>query len=215
MGVILSEDFLKVKRVPERAVSDRDQLFQILDAGKIIHIGFVDDNHPVVIPLAYVRDGERILLHGSTGSRLFRTLAAGAQLCGTVTLLDGIVAARSAFNSSMNYRSVMIFGKATLLSDENKDEALEKFTNNLIPERWQEVRKMTNKEKAATIVLSVPLETISGKVRVGGPADEEDSDLELPIWAGHIPIISVYGEPIAAENLSDDIDVPQSIKNMK
>lgn len=212
MGVILSDDFLKVKRGAELEITDRAHLYEILDAGKVIHIGFAaPDAYPVVIPLAYVRDEDRLLIHGSTGSRLFRSLAAGAKLCGTVTLLDGIVLARSAFHSAMNYRSVMVFGTATEIASAEKARALELFTNKLISDRWSEVRPMTNKESAATMVLSIELTQISGKVRVGGPAGEDDEDLALPIWAGHIPIEETYLPPIAAPNLPAGTKLPKSL----
>jgi nitroimidazol reductase NimA-like FMN-containing flavoprotein (pyridoxamine 5'-phosphate oxidase superfamily) len=201
-----------VRRGAELEVTDRAILYEILDAGKVIHIGIAQSNSfPVVIPLAYVRDNNRILIHGSTGSRLFRALAAGEKLCGTVTLLDGIVLARSAFHSAMNYRSIMIFGTATEISESDKEHALERFTNNLISNRWQEVRPMTNKEKAATMVLAIDLTNISGKVRTGGPSGEDESDLTLPIWAGHIPIVESYLPPIAAPDLPDAAQLPSAL----
>ena len=201
-----------MRRGAELEVTDRAILYEILDAGKVIHIGIAQSNSfPVVIPLAYVRDNKRILIHGSTGSRLFRALAAGEKLCGTVTLLDGIVLARSAFHSAMNYRSIMIFGTATEISESDKEHALERFTNNLISNRWQEVRPMTNKEKAATMVLAIDLTNISGKVRTGGPSGEDESDLTLPIWAGHIPIVESYLPPIAAPDLPDAAQLPSAL----
>ena len=201
-----------MRRGAELEVTDRAILYEILDAGKVIHIGIAQSNSfPVVIPLAYVRDNNRILIHGSTGSRLFRALAAGEKLCGTVTLLDGIVLARSAFHSAMNYRSIMIFGTATEISESDKEHALERFTNNLISNRWQEVRPMTNKEKAATMVLAIDLTNISGKVRTGGPSGEDESDLTLPIWAGHIPIVESYLPPIAAPELPDAAQLPSAL----
>ncbi len=201
-----------MRRGAELEVTDRAILYEILDAGKVIHIGIAQSNSfPVVIPLAYVRDNKRILIHGSTGSRLFRALAAGEKLCGTVTLLDGIVLARSAFHSALNYRSIMIFGTATEISESDKEHALERFTNNLISNRWQEVRPMTNKEKAATMVLAIDLTNISGKVRTGGPSGEDESDLTLPIWAGHIPIVESYLPPIAAPDLPDAAQLPSAL----
>lgn len=201
-----------MRRGAELEVTDRAILYEILDAGKVIHIGIAQSNSfPLVIPLAYVRDNNRILIHGSTGSRLFRALAAGEKLCGTVTLLDGIVLARSAFHSAMNYRSIMIFGTATEISESDKEHALERFTNNLISNRWQEVRPMTNKEKAATMVLAIDLTNISGKVRTGGPSGEDESDLTLPIWAGHIPIVESYLPPIAAPDLPDAAQLPSAL----
>lgn len=216
MGVVLKPEFLKVKRSSEREVLDRETLYEILDAGQVAHVGIADDrDFPIVIPLAYVRDGDRILLHGSTGSRIFRKLASGINACVTITLLDGIVAARSAFHSSMNYRSVMIFGTVTVLADDQKELALEIFTNNLIPGRWQEVRAMTAKENAATMVLAIELTNISGKTRTGGPDDEPAEDVVLPIWAGEIPINTSLGDPVPAADLPAGIRVSPAIKNLK
>lgn len=216
MGVILSEEFLKVRRGAELEVTDRAELYEILDAGKVIHVGMLDQSdYPVVIPLAYVRDDDRILIHGSTGSRLFRKLATGVNLCGTVTILDGIVLARSAYHHAMNYRSVMVFGTAKAIANEEKEAALERFTNGSIPGRWQEVRPMSAKEAAATMVLAVDLSQISGKVRTGGPSGEDDDDLTLPIWAGEIPIVISYGDPVNATNLPAGIEVSESIRNLK
>jgi nitroimidazol reductase NimA-like FMN-containing flavoprotein (pyridoxamine 5'-phosphate oxidase superfamily) len=215
LGAILTDDSLKVRRIPELEVTDRKVLHQVLDACKIVHIGFIHDERPVVIPLAFVRDGERILLHGSTGSRLFRSLASGAQLCATVTHLDGIVAARSAFHSSMNYRSVMIFGIAQEVNGDDKESALERFTNNLMPGRWQEVRAMTKKEKSATMVLAISLEKMSGKIRTGGPSGEDEEDLTMPIWAGQIPITTTFAKPIPADDLIPGIEIPDSVSKMR
>ena len=216
MGVILSEDLLKVRRGAELEITDRAELYEILDAGKVMHIGIADESgYPVVIPLAYVRDSDRILIHGSTGSRLFRRLAAGAKLCGTVTILDGIVLARSAFHHAMNYRSVMVFGSAKVIPVEEKSAALQLFTNQSVPDRWQEVRPMSTKEAAATLVLGINLDRISGKVRTGGPRGEDAEDQVLPIWAGEIPIITSYGEPIDAADLPAGTPKPESIRNLK
>jgi len=181
----------------------------------VAHVGLVDQSgQPLVIPLAYVRAENQLLLHGSTGSRLFRLLSEGAKLCVTVTILDGIVAARSAFHHSMNYRSVMVFGVAEVLTDQAKLAALETFTNNLLPNRWQEVRAMTPKEAAATMIVAIPLDRISGKARSGGPAEEPELDLQLPIWAGHIPITQMYGEPVPAVDLPTSVQLPKSILNL-
>lgn len=215
MGVILKPEFLKVKRGSELQVTDRDQLYGILDAGKLVHVGLVEESGlPIVIPLAYARDNDDLLIHGSTGSRLFRLLAQGNQLCATVTIVDGIVAARSAFNHSMNYRSVMIFGTAIELHGADKNQALEIFTNKLLANRWQEVRPMTKREAAATIILRIPLTQMSGKIRTGGPDGEDAADIALPIWAGHIPIHETLGSPIPDTDLPPSIEIPPSIKNL-
>lgn len=205
-----------MRRGADLEITDRAHLYEILDAGKVIHIGIAQSNSfPIVIPLAYVRDSDQILIHGSTGSRLFRSLASGEKLSGTVTLLDGIVLARSAFHSSMNYRSVMIFGTATEILGSAKEHSLELFTNKLIANRWQEVRPMTKKEKSATMVLAIDLTQISGKVRVGGPSGEDESDLALPIWAGHIPIIEKYLPPIAAPELPANVHLPSALTEIQ
>jgi uncharacterized protein len=215
LGVILNEEFLKVRRSSELEITDRAILNEILDAGKVAHVGLVDPSgQPLVIPMAYVRAEQQLLLHGSTGSRLFSLLAAGAKICVTVTILDGIVAARSAFHHSMNYRSVMVFGTAKVLTDQEKHSALEIFTNQLLPNRWQEVRPMTAKEAAATMIVAITLDQMSGKARTGGPADEPGSDLNLPIWAGHIPIELTYGEPVPATGLPNSIPLPKSIASL-
>ena len=215
MGVILKPEFLKVKRGSELQVTDRDQLYGILDAGKLVHVGLVEESGlPIVIPLAYARDNDDLLIHGSTGSRLFRLLAQGNQLCATVTIVDGIVAARSAFNHSMNYRSVMIFGTAIELHGADKNQALEIFTNKLLANRWQEVRPMTKREAAATMILRIPLTQMSGKIRTGGPDDEDAADIALPIWAGHIPIHETFDSPIPDTDLPPNIEIPPSIKKL-
>ena len=215
MGVILKPEFLKVKRGSELQVTDRDQLYGILDAGKLVHVGLVEESGlPIVIPLAYARDNDDLLIHGSTGSRLFRLLAQGNQLCATVTIVDGIVAARSAFNHSMNYRSVMIFGTAIELHGADKNQALEIFTNKLLANRWQEVRPMTKREAAGTMILRIPLTQMSGKIRTGGPDGEDAADIALAIWAGHIPIHETFGSPIPDTELPPNIEIPPSIKNL-
>lgn len=215
MGAILKSEFLEVKRGSELQVTDRAQLYEVLDAGKIAHIGVTDESGtPIVIPLAYARDQDNLLIHGSTGSRLFQLLAKGKQLCATVTILDGIVAARSAFNHSMNYRSVMIFGTAIEIVGDEKNLALEVFTNKLLVNRWQEVRPMTKREAAATMILKVPLTQISGKIRTGGPDGESEADIALPIWAGHIPMPETFGSPVPAADLAPNIEIPPSIKTI-
>jgi nitroimidazol reductase NimA-like FMN-containing flavoprotein (pyridoxamine 5'-phosphate oxidase superfamily) len=186
----------QVRRLPKRAVYDKAQVHSILDAGYVCHIGFVAGGQPYVIPTGYARQGDRIYIHGSAGSRMLRALAQGAEVCVTVTLLDGIVLARSAFHHSMNYRSVVIFGKARLVSDPGeKLEALRCLTDHVVADRWAEVRQPDERELSATSVLAVPLGEVSAKVRVGPPADDEE-DCSLPVWAGVIPIRAELGEPV-------------------
>ena len=184
-------------RYPKRGVFDRAEVFKILDEAFICHVGFCDElDRPVVIPTAYGRDGERIFLHGSAASRMLRGLSGGRPVCVTVTLLDALVLARSAFHHSMNYRSVVIFGEAALVEDPaEKKEALRIVTNHLVPGRWDDVRQPTAQELKATSVLALDLAEVSAKVRTGGPLDDEE-DLDLPVWAGLIPLSMSPGEPL-------------------
>ena len=178
----------QVHRLPKRGVYDRDAVYRILDEGLVCHVGFVADGKPMVIPTGYGRQGETLYVHGSTASRMFRALGKGADVCVTVTLVDGLVLARSAFHHSMNYRSVVIFGKATVLEDPAaKREALHVFTQHVAPGRWEEIRQPSEKELQATTVLSIPLEEVSAKVRTGPPIDDEE-DYALPVWAGVLPL---------------------------
>lgn len=174
-----------------------DEIHAILDEGYVAHVGFVDPttSEPTVIPVAYGRDGDRLLLHGSSGSRLFMLLKTGSQVCVTVTHLDAMVAARSAFNSSMNYRSVMAFGIPRPLEGDEKVHALRVISDHLIPGVWDAGREMTAKEYAQTAVVELLLDDVTAKKRTGGALDEEDA--HLPIWAGQIPMATTFGDPIA------------------
>ena len=201
-----------VKRHDDREVFDREQINALLDSEYVAHVGFIDNdvNEPFVIPMAFARDNDRILLHGSTGSRLMMMIAAGAQLCITVTKLNAIVVAKSAFNSSMNYESVMIFGKAKLLRDEEKMAAMAAITDVLVPGMNAYARPLKPKEVAGTMIVEVPLEKYSAKSRTGGVIDEPE-DKELPIWSGVIPLTTLRGAPITADD-SAGIAVPPHIK---
>ncbi len=201
-----------VKRHDDREVFDRDQVNALLDSEYVAHVGFVDNdvNEPFVIPMAFARDNDRILLHGSTGSRLMMKIAEGAQLCITVTKLNAIVVAKSAFNSSMNYESVMIFGKAKLLKDDEKMAAMTAITEVLVPGMSSYARELKPKEVAGTMIVEVPLTKYSAKSRIGGVIDEPE-DKELPIWSGIIPLTTLRGAPITAED-SAGIPVPPHIK---
>lgn len=201
----VSDDLTRLRRLPEKGVSDLAALHAILDAARVAHIAFLDAGQPVNIPVAAARDGNVLLLHGSTGSRLFRSLSQGADLCATVTLLDGMVLARSAFESSMNYRSAMVFGAAAPVAD--KVAALRTMSEQWQPGRWAELRPPSVKELAATLVLAVPLETWSVKVSAGPPEDP-DEDLDEPVWAGVLPILSSYGVPEPAPDLRSSPPVP-------
>lgn len=216
----------RLRRLPEKAAVDRAVVHRILDAGRIAHVAVVGDRsgrrpdlpglddptQPYVLPVAYGRDGERVLFHGSTGSRLFRALSNGAPTCFTVTLLDGLVLARSAFESSMNYRSVMVLGRCTALAGVEKLAALEAVSEHLMPGRWADVRPPTSKELAATVMLALSLDECSAKVSTGGPTDDP-ADLERPTWAGVVPIRTVLDPPVAAADLQVPAPVPGYIED--
>jgi nitroimidazol reductase NimA-like FMN-containing flavoprotein (pyridoxamine 5'-phosphate oxidase superfamily) len=202
-----------VARHDEREVFDREAINRLLDNQYVAHVGFIDQDNqlPFVIPMGVARDNDRILLHGSTGSRMMRQIAQGIDLCVTVTQLNAIVVARSSFNSSMNYESVMIFGVARVLEDAEKDIALERISEKLVPGLWNYGRPLVAKEMAATMIVELSLEKISAKSRTGDPSDD-DEDLVLPIWAGLLPIETKVGAPITAANAAG-IAVPSHIAN--
>jgi len=208
-------DRTRVRRIPDRGHYDRELIYSILDEGKICHVGFVAEGSPVVIPTIYGRSGDRIYLHGSAASRMVRSLKTGIDVCVTVTLVDGLVLARSAFHHSMNYRSVVIFGKATLVEDEaGKLQALRAVSDQVIASRWDEVRPPSAQELKATSVLSLPIEEASAKVRTGPPKDDEE-DYALPVWAGVVPMKVQYEEPLADARLKEGTAVPQYIHDLK
>jgi nitroimidazol reductase NimA-like FMN-containing flavoprotein (pyridoxamine 5'-phosphate oxidase superfamily) len=187
----------QVRRLPKRAAYDREQVYSILDEGYVCHVGFVAGGQPYVIPTGYARAGDRLYIHGSPASRMLRALEQGAEVSLTVTLLDGFVLARSAFHHSMNYRSVVVFAKARLVTDPaEKLEALRAFTEHVLPGRWAEVRQPSERELNATSVLVLPLDEASAKVRTGPPVDDEP-DYSLPVWAGVVPVRMELGEPVA------------------
>jgi len=203
----------QIKRLPQRGNYDRQTIHQVLDEGLVCHVGFIANNQPFVIPTAYGRVADRLYIHGSPASRMLRTLKDGIDLCVTVTLLDGLVLARSAFHHSMNYRSVVIFGRASVVEDpEEKIAALQAFTEHVVPDRWAEVRQPTRQEVAGTLVLSLPITEASAKVRSGPPSDDE-SDYALPVWAGEIPLRLTAGDPIADPRLSSEIALPNHIQH--
>jgi uncharacterized protein len=197
-----------VKRLPARAAYDREVVHHILDDALICHLGFVVDGQPFVIPTIYVRIDETIYVHGSPASRMLRTLEQGVPACVTVTHVDGLVLARSAFHHSMNYRSVVVLGTATIVNDaQNKLEVLQALTNHLIRGRWEEIRHPSPEELRRTLVLAIPIQEVSAKIRVGPPLDEEE-DYELPVWAGVLPLRVTPSSPIADPRLSADTAVP-------
>ena len=178
---------LRVKREPQRARYDRQTVDAILDEALICHLGFAVGGRPYVIPTLHARVGDRLYVHGSAASRMLRHVATGAEVCVTVTLFDGLVLARSVFNHSVDYRSAMVFGRATLVEGDEKVAALRALTEQLAPGRWDEARQPTAKELKATWILSLPLDEASAKVRTGPPEDEPE-DLDLPVWAGVVPV---------------------------
>ena len=202
-----------LKRLPKRGLFERESIYSILDAGFICHVGFIVDGRPVVIPTGYGRLGDALLIHGSAASRMLRTLAGNLDVCVTVTLVDGLVLARSAFHHSMNYRSVVIFGTATVVDDPaEKLVALRAFSDHVIPDRWSEVREPNPTELKSTLVLRLPLVEVSAKVRIGPPLDD-DADYELATWAGEVPLRLVPETPIPDSRLPKEIEVPPSVRN--
>jgi uncharacterized protein len=182
-----------IRQKPQRAVSDMADIEVILDNGYVAHVGFLDPDAQeyVVIPVGYVRDGSRLLFHGQSGSRLFRTLQRGTKVCATVTLLDGIVIARTPLNSSMNYQSVMAFGETYGLDGEEKVKALISISDRLIPGLWDASRELTNKEISSTTVVALNLDDVTAKRRQGGALDGDESNQDA--WAGHLPIVVEFG----------------------
>jgi nitroimidazol reductase NimA-like FMN-containing flavoprotein (pyridoxamine 5'-phosphate oxidase superfamily) len=201
----------RVRRIPEKAVKDTEALHAVLDAGLVAHVAVVDQGQPFVLPVGYARDGDSVLMHGSSKSRLFMALAAGAPTCFTVTLLDGLVLARSAFESSMHYRSVMALGHCTRLDGDAKARALRVISDHLLPDRWQDIREPSAQESKATIVLALPLDECSVKIS-NGPPDDVPSDVNRPVWAGIVPIIESFGEPVDAPDLIGDLPVPDYVR---
>lgn len=202
-----------ITRLPEKGVTDREQLDALLDEEYVGHVGLVRDGSPVVVPTAVARDRDRLLVHGSTGSGWMRGLAAGADACVTVTSLHGLVVARSTFESSMHYRSAVLFGRFTPLDGEDKAAALDVVVDKLLPGRRAEVRPSTAKELAATLVLAMPIETWSLKVSDGWP-DDPPSDVESDVWAGVVPLRLTPGEPLPAPDLRAGIAVPSSVRRL-
>lgn len=203
----------KVRRLPQQGSYERALIDSILDAGLVCHVGFALEGQPFVIPTAYARVADQLYIHGSPLSRMMRSLSRGLEVCLTVTLLDGLVLARSAFHHSMNYRSVMLFGTATVVAEcAPKLAALQALSDHLVPGRWAEVRQPNAKELAATVVLALPLVEASAKVRTGPPTDEHE-DCSLPVWAGEIPLRLVADVPINAADLLPAIEPPAYAAN--
>jgi uncharacterized protein len=202
-----------LKRLVERGEYDRGIVYRILDEAFVCHVGFIIDAQPYVIPTGYGRIGDRLYIHGSAASRMLRSISGGIPICVTVTLVDGLVLARSAFHHSINYRSVIIFGTATLVSDlREKMAALETFTEHIIPGRWSEVRKPNEQELKATTVLVLALEEVSAKIRSGPPKDDL-ADQDIPVWAGELPLRVEAQVPVNDPNLKPGITPPSYAVN--
>lgn len=204
-------DRTRIKRAPERGRYDRETIDQILDAALVCHVGFVAEDHPVVIPTIHARVDDLLYFHGSPASRMMRLMAGGAPVCVTATIVDGVVAARSVFHHSLNYRSVVVFGTSRLVT--NHDErwaAFRAITEHVLPGRWVEARHPSQIEDKGTMIVSVPIEEASAKVRTGPPHDDAE-DYELPIWAGVIPLASAVGPASPDPRLAAGIEVSPSV----
>lgn len=202
----------KLRRKPSRGSHDKEKVYEILDAGYMAYVGIVDDGQPVVIPLLYGRRDDTIILHGSVKSRIMMAIGNGADVCINVTHTDALVLAKSALHHSVNYRSVVLFGKGTEISDrDEKMEALRVITENILPGRWDECREPSEDELKAVAVVSVKIDEATAKVRTGPPVDEQ-KDLDLPYWAGTVDL-NIRAENPVAEN-SDSIPLPESVKKM-
>jgi nitroimidazol reductase NimA-like FMN-containing flavoprotein (pyridoxamine 5'-phosphate oxidase superfamily) len=203
----------RLVREADRAVYDREAAYRILDEGFLCHVGFVADGQPFVIPTSYGRKEDNLYIHGSAASRMLRNLKDGVPVCVTVTLLDGLVLARSIFNHSMNYRSVVVLGKATLVDEpEEKIEALRRLSEHIIPGRWADSRQPNERELKATSVLRLPIEEFSAKVRVGPVVDDEE-DYSFPTWAGVVPLEMKTGAPIDDARLVTGKTAPEYARN--
>lgn len=203
-----------VKRLPEKARTDVPTLHAVLDAGLVAHVGVVDHGQPIVIPVAYARDRDTVLIHGSAASRMFKLLESGSPACITVTKFDGLVLARSLFESSMNYRCAMVFGVATRLGGQAEVDALKVITEHLMPGRWDDARQPSPKELKATMTLSLPLAEFSIKISEGPPDDLEgdlESEAGKAIWAGQIPIYEQLGVPIPDQFVPQGTPVPDYV----
>lgn len=205
----------RIRRVPKRAQYDKETIYRILDEGLVCHVGIAEGNQPVVIPMNYARHDDALVLHGAPASRLVKYVRAGHPVCVTVTLLDGLVLARSVYHHSMNYRSVVVFGRGRLIeAEQEKLAALEVLTEHILAGRWQDARRPNRQELDATDVVSIAIESASAKVRTGPPADDEE-DYRLPVWAGILPIQQQALTPVNDPRLRNDIPVPPAVSNYR
>lgn len=199
-----------VRRAPKRGIYDREKIYEILDRHYLCHVGFIHHGQPVVIPTMFGRDGDSIYIHGASVSRLMTELEKGVDVSISVASVQGLVLARSAFNHSLNYESVVIFGKGFLVPDKEKDAALKVVSDHLIPERWEEVRLPSPNELKATKVIKIHMTEVSAKVRTGDPIDNK-ADYDLEVWAGVLPIDKEYGQPISDPVLKEGLAIPPSV----
>jgi hypothetical protein len=206
----------QVNRLPKRGNYSKETIYSILDAAFLCHVGFIVDGQPYVIPTGYGRDGDTLYIHGSAASRMLRNLEKGIEACVTVTLIDGIVLARAAFHHSMNYRSVVLLGMATLVEDADvKLSALYTISEQIVPGRWKDARPPNSQELKATTVLAMPIDEASAKIRTGPPVDDEE-DYGLPLWAGVLPLSVQPGTPIRDPRLMSNIEnVPDYVSNYR
>ena len=212
MSTFPTTERTRLKRLPRRGEFDREAVFRILDEAFICHVGFVADGKPIVIPTSYARIADDLYIHGSAASRMLRSLEQRIDVCITVTLIDGLVLARSAFHHSINYRSVVVFGKAAVVDDiDEKLHALHAFTEHVVPGRWQDVRSPDEGELRSTLVLRLPLTEVSAKVRTGPPIDDE-RDYELPVWAGVLPLRLIADAPLADDRVPAGIEAPAYVR---
>lgn len=203
----------KIARIPERGRYERADVYEIVDASLLCHVGFVAGGEPVVLPTLHARDGDTLLLHGSAATRLIGHVAGGGSVCVTVTHIDGIVLARSVFNHSINYRSAVLFGHGRLVTDDDeKMAALTRFTERLLPGRWDDVRPPNRREMKATGIVAIAIESASAKVRSGPPKDEPE-DMMLPAWAGVLPLRQRLDEPIVDEAGVRGVDLPAYLRD--
>jgi len=213
MNDFIPTERTKLRRLPQRGSYERETVNEILDEGFICQVGFVVEGRPVVIPTAYGRAGDQLFFHGARASRMLKALRDGVEVCVTVTLVDGLVLARSAFHHSINYRSVVVFGRARVVeSDEEKMRALHAFTEHVIPRRWGGVRAPNRQELDATLVLALPLAEASAKIRTGPPVDDEE-DYEIPVWAGVLPLRTSVGEAVPDPRMADGIRLPDYLNS--
>lgn len=203
----------RIRRMPERGHYDRETIYAIVDEALICHVGFVEAGRPFVIPTIHARMGDSIVLHGAKASRLLKHAQAGNDFCVTVTLLDGLVMARSVFHHSMNYRSAVLFGKGRLIENEDERwEAMRVLTEHIMPQRWDDARQPNATEMSATTMVAIDIADASAKMRSGPPGDDEE-DYALEIWAGVLPISAHFGQPIADPKRTHDVALPEYITN--